>query len=312
MICFFWGYGVEENNVEARKWYELAAENYNKSALKQLGYIYYKGYGVEEDDDKAFEYFKMAADLGDARSQYMLHWFYFGDGEYKDYKLGKEYIEKAAEAGEIVAQKKLARLYLGNYGFEDDAKFFEWMMKAAEKNDAEAERIIARAYILNLGTEKNVEEGLIWYERAIEHGDGQAAYELAEMYLIGEDISLDVKKSIQLLSKAEALVKADKNSTAYDYCSIANLYRKISEKSMLQKAMENYYHAYILKKDDDVLVNIALLYFYELEIDDIDECDISIVLSIKQALMSMQTNILMLLAIIKTVSSLRKNQNCRK
>lgn len=279
---YYWGQGVEKNNVEARKWYELAAEYNDKSSLKQLGYIYYNGYGVEEDEDKAFEYFKAAADLGDARSQYMLHWFYFGDGKYKDYKLGKEYIEKAAEAGDILAQKKLARLYISDFGFDDDNKFFEWMMKAAEKNDAEAERIIAEAYIYHYGTEKNIDEALNWFERAIEHGDGQAAYKLAEMYILGNDIQSNVQKGIQLLSKAEELIRNNKNSTADNYCYIADLYVKFSDKDMLQKAMDNYCYAYILEKDDIVLVNIALLHFiHELDIDDIDEDDASIVKKLK-------------------------------
>lgn len=276
---YYWGEGVEKNYAEARKWYELAAEYNEVSSLKQLGFIYYYGEDTTKNDDKAFECFKLAADLGNARSQYMLHWFYFSDGKYTDYKLGKEYIEKAAEAGDILAQKKLGRLYVSEkYGFADDNKFFEWMMEAAKQQDAEAERIVAGAYMNQVGTEKNVSEALQWYERAVEHGDGQAAYELAELYISGDYVSQDTKKGIELLNKAENLLSQCEDTVSDDYCCVAELYEEFSEKEMLQKALDNYCRAYNMDDDKNALVHIAMLYFlYGLNMTDISESELSII-----------------------------------
>lgn len=139
---YYWGKGVEKDYGEARKWYELAEKRGNKSSSEALGFIYFYGLGVLKDLDKAFEFFKFAADNGLACSQYMLHYFYLGDGKYKDYETGKEYLEKSANQDNVLAQKVLAYMYVDNFGFNDENMFIYWMKRAAEQNDVEAQYIL--------------------------------------------------------------------------------------------------------------------------------------------------------------------------
>ncbi len=77
-----------------------------------------------------------------ACSQYMLHYFYLGDGKYKDYETGKEYLEKSANQDNVLAQKVLAYMYVDNFGFNDENMFIYWMKRAAEQNDVEAQYIL--------------------------------------------------------------------------------------------------------------------------------------------------------------------------
>jgi TPR repeat protein len=45
--CYKYGDGVEENPVEAVRWFRIAAENGDKHAQRSLGLCYARGEGVE-------------------------------------------------------------------------------------------------------------------------------------------------------------------------------------------------------------------------------------------------------------------------
>jgi len=51
------GDGVPENDVEAVKWYRLAAEQGQVNAQNELGLLYSSGVGVPENDVKAYVWF---------------------------------------------------------------------------------------------------------------------------------------------------------------------------------------------------------------------------------------------------------------
>lgn len=57
--CYYYGRGVQEDNVKAAEWYTKAYEQGNVHAASQLGRIYYSGQGVEADKDKSFYYLSM-------------------------------------------------------------------------------------------------------------------------------------------------------------------------------------------------------------------------------------------------------------
>ena len=46
---YFKGKGVKQNNLIAKKFYELSARYKNTIAFTKLGYLYYHGFGVEID-----------------------------------------------------------------------------------------------------------------------------------------------------------------------------------------------------------------------------------------------------------------------
>ena len=51
--AFYYGEGVEEDNVEAVKWLKLAAKEEVPKAEYLLGECYLKGFGVDVDEPKA-------------------------------------------------------------------------------------------------------------------------------------------------------------------------------------------------------------------------------------------------------------------
>jgi len=62
------GLGVEKDPKEAIRWFLLAAECDEPSALKNLGYMYERGTGVPADEAKGLEFLLRAVDEGDVES----------------------------------------------------------------------------------------------------------------------------------------------------------------------------------------------------------------------------------------------------
>ena len=63
--AFYNGKIVEQDYVEAVKWYRLAAEQGDATAQYNLGFAYYNGEGVEQDYAEAVKWWQMAAEQGD-------------------------------------------------------------------------------------------------------------------------------------------------------------------------------------------------------------------------------------------------------
>lgn len=61
--CFYDGIGMNEDRVEAVKWYYKAAEQGDPDAMYWLSHCYEEGIGVEKDDDNAKKW-KSKADRG--------------------------------------------------------------------------------------------------------------------------------------------------------------------------------------------------------------------------------------------------------
>jgi len=70
--AYRWGLGVQQNDVEAAKWFRKAAERGNAEAGYTLGSMYERGEGVKQDYVEATKWYRKAADQGDAAAQFNL------------------------------------------------------------------------------------------------------------------------------------------------------------------------------------------------------------------------------------------------
>ena len=70
------GKGVPQDNVEAVRWFRLAAEQGITEAQVYLGVMYDTGRGVPQDDAEAVRRFRLAAEQGDAFAQFNLGGMY--------------------------------------------------------------------------------------------------------------------------------------------------------------------------------------------------------------------------------------------
>ncbi len=69
---FLYGNGVVTDELEAARWFRLAAEQNNNNAQYNLAVMYMQGTGVLADLNEALRWFQRAADLGDAPAQFTL------------------------------------------------------------------------------------------------------------------------------------------------------------------------------------------------------------------------------------------------
>lgn len=98
--CYYNGWGVQKNKLEAVKWYEKAADKGSIEAIAYLGECFLYGDGVPKDWNKGIEYTIKAANAGIAFSQFFLgEIYYHGLGITADKKTARQWYEKAAEQG---------------------------------------------------------------------------------------------------------------------------------------------------------------------------------------------------------------------
>eukprot|EP00729_Bicosta_minor_P004979 gene4979-biopygen2133 len=134
------GEGVEQDHVEAAKWYRKSAKAGHAMAQNNLGNMYDKGKGVEQDHVEAVKWFRKSAEAGDAAAQCNLGLMYdTGKGVEQDHVEAAKCFRKSAEAGDAKAQCNLGGMYSSGDGVEQDfSKALKWVQLAAAQGFKEA------------------------------------------------------------------------------------------------------------------------------------------------------------------------------
>lgn len=142
--------GVAQDQKEAARWYQMAAERGFAPAEYRLGSLYEKGNGVGRDLSKAMSLYQRAADAGNASSMHNLAVLYAsGATGTADYKAAVSWFTKAAELGIADSQFNLAILYARGNGtsqnLEESYKWFAVAAKSGDKDAAEKRDEVAKA-----------------------------------------------------------------------------------------------------------------------------------------------------------------------
>eukprot|EP00729_Bicosta_minor_P010055 gene10055-biopygen17001 len=146
------GKGVEQDHVEAAKWFRKSAEAGFALAQYSIGYSYHNGKGVEQDHVEAAKWYRKSAEAGDAPAQYNLgNMYYDGDGVEQDHVEAVKWLRKSAEAGSAPAQYNLGVMYNNGEGVEQDfAKMLKWLQLAAVQGHAHALKCLNSVHERNL------------------------------------------------------------------------------------------------------------------------------------------------------------------
>ncbi len=200
--CLFYGYGVDEDRVEANKWYEKSAEQGSSNAQFNLGLNYYKGEGVEKDLSKAMHLFRMSAEQGYADAQ--LH-----VGRcLEETNASNEEIEaayrKAAEMGQPEAQCFLGEwYYYGEKGLTVDiGETYKWWRKAAERGYYQAQYKIGDCYDFGRGVERDTKEAVKWFKRSASKDYIPAVYVLGLCYYFGNGVRMNMREALKCFKRA--------------------------------------------------------------------------------------------------------------
>ncbi|MEM6864682.1 MAG: serine/threonine-protein kinase [Bacteroidota bacterium] len=212
--------GETPNIPEAIKYYELASEQNQISALYNLGRIYYDGKGKNKDRALAKKFFTKSAAQDHVAANYMLgvmaekgiagtidyleaekrYLIAAKNGYlnaqrnladlYYDRKLGKNkeikatpWYVKAAEQGDLHSQYRAALIYYNGQYYYAARK---WFNKASEQEHASAQRFLGYMYDKGLGGPKDLKKAFEMYRRSAENGDRVSMYNLASCYYRGD------------------------------------------------------------------------------------------------------------------------------
>ena len=98
--CYYFGYGVQQDMLEAVKLFRKAAEQGDAEAQCRLGLCYDAGTGVPMDKTEATEWYRRAAEQGYADAMHLLGAsYYHGWGVPKSEEEAEKWLRRATEQG---------------------------------------------------------------------------------------------------------------------------------------------------------------------------------------------------------------------
>ena len=184
---------------------ESIAEEGDLKTQKALAYMYL--YGKNDfvtDYQKAFKYYEMAANQGDATALNNLGSLYFnGVGVPVNYQKAIELLEKAAAAGSSEAALNLGFIYLSGRNASSNATHAVELFKmSAEKNNVIAKFMLGYAYYKGFGIEKNMNKGAALVKEAADMDFDEAQYIIGYMYLNGFGIAKNYENARKYMQHA--------------------------------------------------------------------------------------------------------------
>jgi len=158
--AYRWGLGVQQNDVEAAKWFRKAAERGNAEAGYTLGSMYERGEGVKQDYVEATKWYRKAADQGNALAQNNLGVIY-DQRVLQNYAEATKWYRKAADQGDAAAQFNLGVMYDKGKGVtQDSVQALMWftLSAAGSKGEEQAEAAKFRDSISKKMTPQQIAE----------------------------------------------------------------------------------------------------------------------------------------------------------
>lgn len=145
-ICYEYGFGVDTSEVEAFKYYTLAANENYVAAKYRLGLCYKYGTGTTANMVEAYRWLSDAAQNGNIYATYESAMLLLkGEGIAKDEEQGTKLLLKAAEENYDWAQFELGNCYLTGRGVpEDEIQAMIWYQKAADNGNEQAQKVTGR------------------------------------------------------------------------------------------------------------------------------------------------------------------------
>lgn len=262
---FSFGYGVEQDYMQAAVWYEKAVAEGNPFAAYSLGSLYRRGQGVSQDDEKAFSLYTQAAEHESKPNAYAMYelgrMYQGGIGTVPD-KASSVKWYAAAYKGFLAIEQNMAddKLYyrigqmnLAGTGTEKDLpKAKEYFEKAAALDNADALYGLGKLYLNKDFAESNTQKALDYLIIAAQKGHSYAQYTLGKLFLNGEVVKQNVDYALRWLEEA---VRQD-NTDAQCLLGKVLLQGEVIEQdadraaTLLKKAVEkgSSYGAYLLGK----------------------------------------------------------------
>lgn len=163
---------------------ELATQNNDAIATKNLAIFYYQGLLIKQDLNKSVELFSQAAQLKDSSAQIIVGGFYTGK--------------------------------VFDFIKEDTNLAFEWTKKAFDQGDINSANNLAEFYRLGYGTEIDLSKALELMTISTDGGDIFGIFNLGTYYEYGIAVPIDHAKALSLYQKITAMIPKEKTSQCND------------------------------------------------------------------------------------------------
>ena len=184
------GDGVKQDDVEATRWFRLAAEEKYTPAQYNLGKMYEEGRGVAKDYGEAVDWYRIAADEENAEAQCKLGMM-FDEGKcgvLQNYVAAAEWYKRAMEKGSVEAKYRLGVMYQNGRGVElDDEKVAEYIIEAAKAGSIAAQNHLGEM----LREKKDYLYAYMWFNIAAALGHEEAREsrdDMAKKHMDSENI----------------------------------------------------------------------------------------------------------------------------
>jgi TPR repeat protein len=232
-ICYQEGRGIKRDLVKAVEFYERAANPANGNLFEaqiRLGDMYRYGGGLVQDDATSFKWYKLAADQGDASAMARVaHCYQQGEGTSKNEASATEYRddanaafllmdeesdededEEGDEASGAADYKRGVAFEYGKPGIGINlVSSFQWYLKSAEKGFAEGEYALALSYENGIGVAKNPVKAFEFHTKAAAQECTDAQYSLGRCYETGRGTKMNKVEAAKWFLVAAELEDVD-------------------------------------------------------------------------------------------------------
>lgn len=213
------GTNVQENPVEALRWYRAAAELGLADAQNNLGAMHLAGHGTEKNPAEAVYWYQKAAEQEQLHAQFNLAMLHLqGNGVTQSDENAAHWLHAAAVQGDLEAICQLGNLYqqgrgvTQNYATAADlhtmaaieghldaidklSEYQEEIENSALSGSIVAALCMAKKYDHGIGTEPDIAQLYAWLQWARLHGSyDEAEEELEEMESYVSVITCDADK----------------------------------------------------------------------------------------------------------------------
>lgn len=197
------GAGGETDYPRALRLYQIAAERGHSAAANNLGSLYQHGRGTERNYRQALTWYRKAADLGNALAFKNLAVMYQdGLGVEADVVKATEYFTEAAARGNVYSMLQIG--YIFDTVIKDAQQAKTWYEKAAEHHDATAEYNLAMMYKGDQLGKPDRQKMLYWHQRAADDGDADSQLAYGRALMFGNGIAANQPLGLEYLQKASA------------------------------------------------------------------------------------------------------------
>ena len=198
------GFGIEQNQKEALRWVQRAADRGLADAQYVLAIRHEQGRGMALNDKKSFELYQQAADQGHAAAANQLGVkLLLGESAARDAVMARKYFTRAAEGGHADGMFNLAvQLATGKGGPADEASAVKWYQRAAQLGQPQALNEMGVRLLTGQGVPKNTETAARSFRLAAWQGHADAQFNFAGLCRAGQGVDADEVEAFVWLCQA--------------------------------------------------------------------------------------------------------------